>query len=342
MFPDWAKARTAAHDIFGILDSKISVEIKDGNVMVESIEKIEFQDVHFRYSTRQDVEVLKGINLIFDKGESVAFCGPSGSGKSTILALLARFYDPNTLTIDDTKIENDDETGGLLEAGNLENKEVLLRAKEAHKKDCITKTGQIAINGRYSLHEDINLRAWRAGIGYVGQEPVLFDLSVKENILYGLTETQKSAITEERFQEVAQMASIEFVSDTDPNKISWSEKVGSKGQKLSGGQKQRVAIARALIRNPRILLLDEATSALDGKSEREVQIALDKLLATRKGGMFEDLIVVTIAHRVSTIQNYDKICVCEGGRIVQSGSHNTLMQDTDGLYAALCRTANGV
>jgi len=134
---------------------------------------------------------------------------------------------------------------------------------------------------------EICLPKWRSQIGYVGQEPVLFDMSVRENILYGLTKAERAKITEEDLDAVAELACIDFLTKTDPrtglaldsekNKLTWDEKVGLKGCRISGGQKQRVAIARALIRKPKILLFDEATSALDNKSEQEVEKAIDKI-----------------------------------------------------------------
>ena len=179
--------------------------------------------------------------------------------------------------------------------------------------------GQILIDGIEV--RSLNVRWLRQQIGLVGQEPVLFGTSIKENIAYGKEDGVAS------FQEVEDAAKLanahKFITalasgyDTD---------VGEKGSQLSGGQKQRVAIARAMIRNPKILLLDEATSALDSESEKLVQHALNK---ARKGRS-----TIIIAHRLSTIQNADQIAVIDNGVVVEQGTHFELLAKK-GLYYRL-------
>eukprot|EP00164_Ancoracysta_twista_P001440 GFYU01001876.1.p1 GENE.GFYU01001876.1~~GFYU01001876.1.p1 ORF type:complete len:820 (-),score=207.21 GFYU01001876.1:43-2502(-) len=158
-------------------------------------------------------------------------------------------------------------------------------------------------------------------IAVVTQEPQLFGVSVKENIAYGMTEDEYD------FADVVECARLsnahQFVSGlTD----GYDTNVGEKGVQLSGGQKQRIAIARALMRKPQILLLDEATSALDAESEHLVQDALDKAMVGRT--------VIIIAHRLSTVQNADCICVINDGGIVEMGTHQELV-DKDGVYKQL-------
>lgn len=105
--------------------------------------------------------------------------------------------------------------------------------------------------------------------------------------------------------------------------------VGERGVQLSGGQKQRIAISRAILKNPSILLLDEATSALDAESERSVQEALDRVMVGRA--------TVVVAHRLSTIRNADIIAVVQGGKIVETGTHEQLMLDPQSAYASLVK-----
>lgn len=183
--------------------------------------------------------------------------------------------------------------------------------------------GSVTIDGinvaKFQLH---NLRKH---LSIVGQEPVLFDLTIKENILAG---SNRINVTDKELEEVAKMANIfGFVNDF-PDKFETN--VGDKGSQLSGGQKQRVAIARALIRNPKFLLLDEATSALDSESEKLVQSAIDT--AIKEGGRT----TITIAHRLSTIQDADVIIVVKDGNIVESGTHFELISKA-GVYAALVK-----
>lgn len=148
---------------------------------------------------------------------------------------------------------------------------------------------------------------------------MLFNASIRENILYGRLDA-----TETEIIEAAKAANAhQFIMQLPQG---YDTVVGDRGSSLSGGQRQRIAIARAILKNPRILILDEATSALDTKSEKIVQAALDRLM--------KDRTAVVIAHRLSTVRNADYIAVIEGGRIVEWGKHQALLAK-QGIYARL-------
>ena len=182
--------------------------------------------------------------------------------------------------------------------------------------------GSICLDG-FDLRR-LNVHWLRSQLGLVGQEPVLFEGSIAENITYAVDDE----LSQEAIEAVAAMANAHaFI--TQDLADGYQTNVGSRGTKLSGGQKQRIAIARALARDPPILLLDEATSALDADSERIVQMALDNVMATRRRTS------ITIAHRLSTIQDSELIAVVNHGKVVEKGTHNELMQRRDGLYASL-------
>jgi ATP-binding cassette subfamily B (MDR/TAP) protein 1 len=167
--------------------------------------------------------------------------------------------------------------------------------------------GKILLDDYYIDAIDIN--HYRSLIGYVPQEPVLFNNSIRENIVFG-----REGISETEIIEACKKAyAEEFINN---NELGLDFVVGTKGSKLSGGQKQRIAIARAILNKPKILILDEATSALDNKSEKEVQKALDKVS--------QGITTIMVAHRLSTIKNADNIIVLETGRLVEQGTHEEL------------------
>ncbi|GMS98706.1 hypothetical protein PENTCL1PPCAC_20881 [Pristionchus entomophagus] len=156
-------------------------------------------------------------------------------------------------------------------------------------------------------------------VALVGQEPVLYARSVTENIGYGMDHFDDDMV-----QAAAKMSNAHaFIMDTTDGYLT---DVGEKGSQMSGGQKQRIAIARALVRDPVVLLLDEATSALDSESEHQVQEAIQKNLKGRT--------VILIAHRLSTVENADKIIVINQGRVEQQGTHSELL-NIEGTYKQL-------
>lgn len=178
-------------------------------------------------------------------------------------------------------------------------------------------SGEITIDG-ININ-DLSFKALRRSIGIVQQDVFLFNGSIKENILYG-----KLDATDEEVIEAAKRANIyDFVCSLPEG---FETQIGERGVKLSGGQKQRLSIARVFLKNPPILILDEATSALDNTTEILIQSALNELSKGRT--------TIVVAHRLSTIKNATKIMVVNGGKIVESGSHDELLEK-DGIYAKL-------
>ena len=160
----------------------------------------------------------------------------------------------------------------------------------------------------------------RNQVAIVPQDVMLFGGTIRENIAYG-----KLSATDDEIIQAAQRANAHQFITSFPE--GYDTVVGERGVKLSGGQRQRIAIARALLKNPSILILDEATSSLDSESERLVQEALEELMKGRTS--------IIIAHRLSTIREADKIIVLEKGKIIESGSHQELMVNEQGLYRYL-------
>jgi ATP-binding cassette subfamily B protein len=159
----------------------------------------------------------------------------------------------------------------------------------------------------------------RRQIGVVSQEPMLFSSTIAENIRYG-----RETATDDELHAAARAANAHDFIMSFPE--GYQTRVGERGVQLSGGQKQRVAIARAVLKDPRVLVLDEATSALDAESEHLVKEALDRLSQGRT--------TLVIAHRLSTVKDADRVLVMDGGRVVQSGDHASLLAE-DGLYRRL-------
>lgn len=166
---------------------------------------------------------------------------------------------------------------------------------------------------------DVTFQSLREQIGLVPQDTMLFNATIKDNILYG----RLDATDDEVFEAAKAANALEFI-DKLPDGMQTL--VGERGNSLSGGQRQRIAIARAILKNPKILILDEATSALDTESEKLVQEALERLMKGRTA--------FVIAHRLSTIKNADRIVVLKQGRIEEFGTHEQLL-NRDGLYRHL-------
>ena len=190
-----------------------------------------------------------------------------------------------------------------------------------------TTSGEVLLDGIDIKRFDI--KYLRSLIGYVQQEPVLFNKSIRDNLIFGREEHIKSlGNIDDLIQNACDEAyATDFINNL-PDRLDYV--VGIKGSKLSGGQKQRVAIARAILAKPKILILDEATSALDNKSEKEVQRALDNISS-------KNVTTVIIAHRLSTIKNADLIYAIKEGTVIEQGTHKELLAKK-GYYAGLVKS----
>ncbi|KAK0558033.1 hypothetical protein OC846_000025 [Tilletia horrida] len=278
-----------------------------------------FRKVTFAYPMRPDVVVAKDLTLDIEAGARIGICGTSGSGKSTVVALCQRLYDPGSGTV-------------LLNGTDLR---------------------------EYNVH-------WlRSQIGVVGQEPTLFDADVIQSIAHGLTGSPVHEHLKPTLEKLSDGSLYEILDSSQAEDATYKETVGQwheimelcseaaksanahefiealpdgyrtnlgdAGDRLSGGQKQRLALARAIVKQPRILILDEATAALDSISEQLVQVAIDKVSAGRT--------TITVAHRLSTLRNCDKIIVMAKGSVIESGSHEELME-LKGRYHTLAMAQN--
>ncbi|KAI0377124.1 putative ABC multidrug transporter [Hypomontagnella monticulosa] len=302
--------------------SKIDGTLPSNGDDFESISgDVKLENVGFTYPSRPDVPVIQDVTLHLPAGQHTAIVGLSGSGKSTIAGLLTRLYDPDQ--------------------------------------------GTVFVDGRNI--RDVNVRQLRSFVGLVQQDPLLLDRSVLENIALGLVNsprpehaslqpillgTELSQIAEAvrdgqditvaaeshgasaaeivtMVQRAAKLADAEaFLGNLE---YGFGTIVGPNGDLLSGGQKQRVALARALVKDPKILILDEATSSLDSASEQRIQSAIEQVSVGRT--------VVSIAHRLATVKNADKIVVMRNGKVIEQGSHLDLIAK-NGDYASLVRLQN--
>ena len=166
-------------------------------------------------------------------------------------------------------------------------------------------------------YQSFNINSFRKHVGYVPQEPFLFDMSIKENMLWS-----KPNVTDKEIWEVLKLANLyDFVKNL---KDQLNTIMGERGGKISGGQRQRMALARAMLRKPKILLLDEATSALDNESEKLIQSAINNLASKTT--------IVIIAHRLSTIKNVDQVYVLDQGSILEQGSYKELSNDKQSKF----------
>ncbi|CAE7222292.1 unnamed protein product [Rhizoctonia solani] len=271
--------------------------------------EIEVKNLTFSYPSRPDHRTLDNVSFVLEVGKVTALVGASGSGKSTIASLLLRYYDPSPSN-------GEKSTGHILLAG----------------------------------HDirDLNLSWLRSQIGIIAQDPQLFTASIFDNVAYGLSGTPWELPTSESEPNYAerladakvrveralkQAQAWDFVCKL-PEGMDTRIKGGRTGV-LSGGQRQRIAAARALVRKPRILLLDEGTSALDAETEQRLMAAIHEE-QTRSG-----MTTILIAHRLSSIQNADRIIAMANGRVAEQGTYNELIE-LGGVFNALVKHQTSV
>ena len=299
-------------------------KIEDKNIYKGNIKKklsgnIELRNVNFEYDVinQKKSVILKNINLKINSGMSIGIVGLSGSGKTTLINLIQRLYDINDKKIINKICNevyyNDEENESLLDY----NKNNINFINEGDK-DGIFYDG---INVK-----NYDIKYFHNQIGFVQQEPSLFNGTIKENIIYGLDDENINISNKDYEKEIINALKIsqaDFVLDKKLFPLGLDSNVGERGSKLSGGQKQRISIARALIKKPKILILDEATSALDSESEFKFKKEIEKL----KG----EMTIIIISHRLITIKDCDQIIVINKGEIVEKGKHDDLYTNK-GIY----------
>ena len=291
--PDVQAAKAAAHEVFELLDTPSKID----PFRPETTLQLQSQTVEY-VKEGSHIAIEWGLGDGAIRFDNVFFAYPQRP-ETMILNGLSFFVKPGT------KVALVGPSGG----GKSTVMTLLLRFYDPV-------SGTIKIGNTNTQNMDVH--GLRSLIGYVGQEPVLFNASMEDNIKYG-----NPSATFEDLEKMKETAKLDFIDDSA---LKWTTVLGPKGGILSGGQKQRAAIARALIRNPKILLFDEATSALDQPSEVVVQAAIDAAAVGR--------ITFIIAHRLQTITDADVILVIEAGKLAESGTHEELIAKR-GVYYKL-------
>ncbi|XP_018413651.1 PREDICTED: antigen peptide transporter 2 [Nanorana parkeri] len=270
MFSEITHSAGVATKVFQYLDQKPQVS-RAGSLCPENLDRMfEFKNVTFSYPSCPDTPALKDVSFTLKPGTVTGIVGLSGGGKTTCVALLERFYEPQS--------------------------------------------GKILLDGRPLAeykHEYLHSK-----VALVAQDPVLFAGTVRENIAYGL-----DRLSEKQLVKAARLAKADAFIEKMEN--GYDTDVGSSGAQLAAGQKQRIALARALARHPKLLILDEASRCLDVDTEDMIQQSLQSI---------PDLTVLIIAHRLRAVKNADQILVLEGGQLVESGTHDELVERQGAYY----------
>ena len=321
------KATVAACQFFTVIDAPVPDKGHLTEPDVIATKDIVLDKVTFAYPSRPHVKILDELDLRIEAGKITAIVGPSGSGKSTIVGLIERWYNLKEQYVVAKAVEKKKKKKKGAES---DEDEVDPNADDFDPED----TGPpIKLSGSIKTCDtsldEIELKWWRSQIGLVQQEPFLFNDTIYTNVANGLVGSPWENESEEKKRELVTEACKEAFADEFIDKLpnGYDTPVGDSGAKLSGGQRQRIAIARSIVRKPKILILDEATSAIDVRGERIVQAALDRVAQNRT--------TITIAHRLSTIKKADRIVVLKKGKVVESGTHDSLIAKNDGVYAGL-------
>lgn len=266
------EARTAAERFFEVLDTPVAITDAPGAVTPAGARgALRFEGVRFAYPDTTD-EVLRGVDLEIEPGETLAIVGMTGCGKTTLASLIPRLYDP---------------TGGRVTLDGIDLREI-------------------------AVHH------LRQVVGVAFEDPVLFSMSARENLLLG-----HPGASDDDVRRALETANATFVDE-----LPWGldTRIGEQGYSLSGGQRQRLALARAVIARPQVLVLDDPLSAVDVHTEALIEEALSRVL--------DGVTAVLVVHRPSTLALADRVALLDGGVIVAHGTHHDLME-TNELYRSI-------